>query len=811
MKSKYQRFLENKHIKVKARGFNVSESDINPMLFKFQNAIVRWSLQLGKSAIFAECGLGKTFMELEWAGLVTQHTGKRVLILNYLAVASQTIREGEKLGIKVIYCADGEEVLHTPDNAIIVTNYDRLKKFDASIFAGVVLDESSILKNFTGKTKQLLDATFADTSYKLCGTATPAPNDYLELGNHANFLDIMPSNEMIMRWFKNDTMEAGNYILKAHGRKDFYRWLTSWAVCISHPRDLGDEYDIPGFDLPPLNLIECSTGFSEETLQKAWADGRLLPDINVSSTKLHGVKRDSLRNRVAKTVEILDNIPNDEPVIMWCDTDYEADALLHAFPESLEVRGSHSQNIKEQRLTAFSDNQKPRIITKPQIAGFGLNWQHCTNQVLMINYSFERIYQAIRRSYRFGVQKSVNVYLVFSEAEGNVLQTIYDKQAKFKEMQEEMNEAMKTYGLFRESATTDLNTPEYQYASGKDWELHLGDCVEQITRLPDNSIHFGVHSPPFSNLYIYSDSEADMGNSSDDNEFFKHYKFLIEEMHRITLPGRLCAVHCKDLPLYKGRDGAMGLRDFAGDIIRAFEEYDKPDIDDYDSITEYKTDLAEWQQSRLTNPKWVFHSRINIWKDPVIEMQRTKNHGLLHKNFSVRAEGVRQGMADYLLVFRKWTDIDELGVNVIQERKPGDYIGTEPPPEEWYLYGKNGNMLNEAEQQRSYSIGLWQRYASPVWFDIDQTNVLNHKIARDTNDDKHICPLQLDVIERAIDLWTNEGETVFTPFAGVGSELVSAIKMRRKAIGIELKESYFATAVAHLKEIEQASKQIAMF
>jgi DNA modification methylase len=304
----------------------------------------------------------------------------------------------------------------------------------------------------------------------------------------------------------------------------------------------------------------------------------------------------------------------------------------------------------------------------------------------------------------------------------------------------------------------------------KSFAMYHGDSCQVIQGIPDNSIDFSIYSPPFSNLYIYSDSVADMGNSANDDEFFEHYKYLIREMHRVTRPGRLSAVHCKDLPLYHNRDGAAGLKDFPGMIIRAHEE-----------------------------AGWTYHSRVTIWKDPVIEMQRTKNHGLLHKNFQARAEVVRQGMADYLIVFRKWEGVEgtESPIPVKQKRKPGDYIGDNAP--QFY------------DSDRDYSIQVWQRYASPVWFDINQTRVLNFQMAREGQDEKHICPLQLDVIERSVDLWTNPGETVLSPFAGIGSEGYCSIKQGRKFIGIELKQAYYEWAARNLKAAEEESQQLDLF
>lgn len=770
----YQEFLRRKHQTVASSGFDVEEATINPKLFLFQRDIVRWALRLGKAAIFADTGMGKTAMQLEWANHVNTHTQKPVLILAPLAVGFQTVNEGAKFGIAVHQTKTAEDI--TPDMGIVITNYERLHLFDTSMFAGIVLDESSILKAYTGATKRKIIKAFRDTPYKLACTATPAPNDHLELGNHAEFLNVMDSDQMISRWFINDTMQAGNYRLKHHAKKDFWRWLTSWAVCISQPGDLGADYAMLDFVLPQLNIIEHLMPAAQETIERAQANGRLMPDTNPSSTTLHKVKRESLKDRIVRTEEIVRAIDPTEPVIIWCDTNYEADALVKAFPDAVEVRGDDKPDDKESKLRAFSEGQARMIITKPDIAGFGLNWQHCHEMIYAgIGFSFEKLYQSLKRTHRYGQIKTVNAHLIYAETEGNVRTVLNEKQAAFSVMQRSMNAAMQEHGLFRGDSRMRLTIPEREVMQGKDWTLHLGDCVEVAATLPDNSVHFSIYSPPFVNLYIYSDSEADMGNAEDDAEFFDHYEYLIEHLYRITLPGRLSAVHCKDLPAYMNRDGAAGLRDFPGEIIRRHEKHG-----------------------------WQYHSRVTIWKDPVIEMQRTKNHGLLHKNFTNRAEACRQGMPDYLIVFRKWP-IDG-GIEIKQQRVEGDYIGEMPPTE-----GEIAPHYAQRGREDNYSIAVWQRYASPVWFDINQTNVLNYQMAKSGDDEKHICPLQLDVIERSIDLWTMKGETVFTPFAGIGSELVSALKLGRKAVGVELKRSYLEWAVKYCQEVERKAAQPTLF
>lgn len=758
----YTDFLSSKHITVAPAGFTVAPAQISPVLFDWQNAIVRWALLLGKAALFEECGLGKTFQQVEWARHVAAHTGGQVLILAPLAVAHQTISEAAKLGVTLTYVRNQAEC-HTA-GPLVITNYDMLKAFDTARFAGVVLDESSILKAFSGITKKRLVEAFAQTPYKLCCTATPSPNDVTEIGNHADFLGIMPSHEMLARWFINDQGKAGHYRLKGHAQADFWRWVTSWAVCISKPSDLGVQYADQGFVLPPLELHEHTVA---SDYARAQEHGRLFFDESVNATAIWAEKRATLDERVALAAALVQAEPN-EPWIVWCDTNDEASALQALLPDAVEVRGSHSVAEKERRLSSFSDGESRIIITKADIAGFGLNWQHCGRQVFAgYTFSFEKIYQALRRSLRYGRQGPVHAHLICAESEGNIRSSFHAKQEQHTTMQQQMNSAMAEHGLFRDDAARMLHAAESDIARGDNWTLYLGDCVTESKKIADASVDFSIFSPPFSSLYIYSDSNADMGNCASDAEFFEHFNYLIPELHRITIPGRLCAVHCKDLPRYQSAHGAAGLYDFPGALTRAFEAHG-----------------------------WQFHSRITIWKNPQIESTRTNNYGLLFASFTNRAEVTRQGMADYVLVFRKWAEGMDVG-QVKQSRKPGDYIGLNPPPTQ--------------ETDRDYAIQLWQRYASPVWFDIDQTRVLNYQIARQNEDEKHICPLQLDVIARCIDLWTMPGHTVFSPFAGVGSEGYEALRLGRKFIGIELKRAYWDLAQRYLNQAAFDSAQPTMF
>ena len=772
----YREFLSSKSLMARESGFTVDKSDVHPLLFDWQRECVAWACRVGKAAFFWECGLGKTLAQIEWSRLVVRHcqqsgqSAARALIVAPLAVAHQTIAEGRKVGVPVRYIRSQAEADEHPRETLFIVNYDMLKEIDGSAWAAVVLDESSILKAYTGATKRMILEMFSSVPYKLACTATPAPNDYLELGNHAQFLDVMQSNEMIQRWFINDTMAAGSYRLKKHAADDYWRWVSTWAVCISTPSDLGLGHSDDGYILPALVMHDEIVAVDHS---RAWEQGQLIVTEALSATGMWREKAATMKDRCARARQIVGD--SQDAWVIWCDTNDEANELVRLFPGSdvVEVRGSESIKAKEDKLTAFSEGRARIIITKSEIAGFGLNWQHCHNMIFVgVTYSFEKTYQAMRRTWRFGQTQPVNAYLIYAESEGDIRKSLELKQEAHKEMQQAMNAAMKAVGLSGardlRSAKTGITTrAEY----GDAWTMYLGDCVQEMSNIPDNSIDFSIYSPPFSNLYIYSDSIADMGNSADDEEFFQHYRYLIAETYRALKPGRLVAVHCKDLPLYMNRDGAAGLSDFPGRIIREHEAVG-----------------------------FTYHSRVTIWKDPVIEMQRTKNHGLLHKNWTERSEVVRQGMADYLIIFRKFLGLEDVPDKQVIHRLKADHHEFQ-----------GENRPSQYDSDRDYSIQVWQRYASPVWWDIRQTRVLNIQQAREGNDEKHICPLQLDVISRSLDIWTNPGDLVLSPFAGIGSEGYEALRMKRRFVGIELKESYFNVACRNLKQAEESLKALTLF
>jgi hypothetical protein len=428
----YRQFIKSKHKTLVSSGFEAK--NINPLLKPWQADLVRWFCRLGQGGGFEATGLGKTFQQLVVGEQIVRYVGGKVLIVCPLAVAKQTKRESEKFQIEVdvTVCREPSDVRP----GINVTNYERIYKFDPSAFVCVICDESSIMKSFTGTTKRALCSMFSRTPYRYVFSATPAPNDYLEMGNQCEFLGVMRSNEMIARWFANNTMQAGGYSLKPHGAKDYWRWVSSWAACVSMPSDLG--YPDDEYVLPPLNKIihEISCDNCKPST------GMLFHAEEVSATNLHKIKRATAKNRAEKVADIIGS--DDEPWIVWCDSNYEADELKRLLLNAIEVRGSDSMDKKEDALISFSNGTIKQLITKPEIAGHGLNWQHCHKMAFVgLNFSFERPYQAVRRCWRFGQTKPVEVHIVTTDAEGGMLSTVSRKEEAFETMRRELQDAVK--------------------------------------------------------------------------------------------------------------------------------------------------------------------------------------------------------------------------------------------------------------------------------------------------------------------------------------------------------------------------------
>ena len=725
----YQEFLDTKKKTFIESGFEINENELNENLFDFQKFAVKTALYKGRFALFFDCGLGKTLMQLSWANAVYNQTKKKVLVLAPLAVVEQTKDEALKFGI--------------PLDCFDITNYDQLKNIEnINQYAGVVLDESSILKGRDGKLSSLIIESFKNTPYKLACTATPSPNDHMELGQHSEFLGAMGYLEMLAMYFVHDGGETSKWRLRKHAKDPFWKYVCTWSMACDKPDTLG--FCHQGYDLPEIEFIEHIIPVENNTQS-------LFGDVAVSATDLHQDLKRSFDLRIEKTKELVNN--SDEQWLIWTLKNDEADVLSKEIKNSVNVQGSDSPEYKAKNLNGFAKNDFQNLITKTSIASFGMNYQNCSNMVFTsYDFKFEAFYQAVRRSYRFGQKNKVKVHILVPESQTNVRATILEKQQRHFEMIQEM--AKYSSESDYTSAKSKVNIMNREIKTEK-YHLLNGDCVQESKKIADNSADLVVFSPPFAELYVYSDKEEDMGNVSDYNQFEQHFKFLIPELKRILKSGRICAIHCMDLPIQKGKEGYIGLRDFSGMLIEWFQEHG-----------------------------FIYHSRATIWKNPVTEMQRTKALGLLHKTIKKDSSMTRVGIPDYVLFFR----------NEGENETPITHQDTDPSRKD-YL-----------------PVDLWQKYASPVWYDIDYSRTLQYRSGRDGNDEKHICPLQLDTIERVIHLYSNEGETVFSPFGGIGSEGFQALKMGRNSISIELKESYFALNAKNHKDcVDELNSVLTLF
>lgn len=597
----YTDLLNRKRALHSSAGIHRQPEDVNAALFSFQRDLVLWALRKGRAALFCDTGLGKTFMQLEWARL----TGESALIVAPLSVARQTVQEAAKLGIDVEY------VRQQPlAPGLYVTNYEMLDHFDAAFWGAVVLDESSILKGLDSSTRVKLTEMFSETPYRLCCTATPAPNDISEIANHCEFLGVQSRVEMLAQFFVHD--DEG-WRLKGHAKEPFFRWLASWAMSVKRPSDLG--YDDAGYNLPGL------------TVTPHWVEAPYTPEGMLFATSLKGVT-DRVGVRKATTMQRVERaaaIMGEGQWIAWCGLNDEAHQLQKLLPDAVVLEGSQSPEEKARIIEGFQDGTRRILITKASIAGFGLNFQQCHQMVFVgLSDSWEAYYQAIRRCYRFGQTEEVQVHIVLSEQEEEVYHNVMRKESEATDMTERLIANVRNYEQGELGHTTD----EWQYSEtvteGEGWRAMMGDSTERLAEVADNSVGLSVFSPPFISLYTYSPTERDLGNSKDEGLFFEHFGHIIRHLLRATMPGRNCCVHVAQVPAMLVRDGYIGLKDFRGQTINAF-----------------------------VDAGWVFHGEVCIDKDPQAQAIRTHSKALLFTQMRKDSSWSRPALADYILIFRK--------------------------------------------------------------------------------------------------------------------------------------------------------------
>jgi len=749
----YDSFLKSKRMIRRDRGKEFTTDDVHSKLFAFQRDITLWAVRKGMAAVFADTGLGKTFIQLEWARLL----GEKTLIIAPLSVARQTVREARKIDLEIGYVRSQDAVVG--DGQLWITNYEMVNAFDVSAFGAVVLDESSILKCISGKTRRKLTEACQAVPYRLCCTATPAPNDFIELGNHAEFLGVCSRAEMLAMFFVNANKEHTMFVngksyrrkgsnkggqewrLKHHAEEPFFRWLASWAMAIRKPSDLG--YDDMDFRLPALRL------------HKHFEQAKYEPGDRLFFTRARGIRehsairRATLGPRLERLQEIIDG--DGQQWIVWVGLDEEGRAATEALDGAVEVKGSDSPDYKASSFEDFQDGKFRVLVTKPTIGGFGMNFQNAHKMAFLgLSHSWEQYYQCVRREWRYLQEHPVDVHLIMSDIEADVYRNVMRKDAQARRLREGLIGKMHLYE--REELGMGTSVVQDQagcVVKGNTWKALRGDSCERLAELDNDSVDLCIYSPPFADLYTYSDSPRDLGNSRDWKEFLCHYSFVIREVLRVVKPGRLCCVHTSDIPALAQKDGYIGIKDFPGAVIAAHE--------------------AEG---------WVFHGRILVGKNPQAQAIRTHSKALLFVQLRKDSADSRPALVDHVLLFKK----------------PGENAVPVTPVE-------NGEMDND----------LWVQWANGIWTDIQETDTLQYQHAREADDEKHICPLQLPTIRRCVMLYSNPGETILSPFAGIGSEGFESVKAGRGFVGIELKPEYFEVMVGNLQKAEAVANQPDLF
>lgn len=815
----YTDFIRSKVAIAKKSGFDVGE--LNSELFPHQADSVRWALQGGRRAIFASFGNGKTNMGLELAHRCALHTGKQSLIICPLGVKQEFEHDArEILGYPEPIYVKTQEEIEANDAEILITNYERVRDgdIDVTYFGCTVLDEAAVLRSFGSKTYQTFLSKFKGVQYKFVLTATPDPNKYKELIHYAGYLEIMDTGQALTRFFQRDSTQANNLTIYPHKEKEFWLWVSSWALFYTKPSDLNPRYSDDGYVLPNLivNKHRLITVRDELPVDR---DGqiKLFGEASVSLKDAAKIKKDSIPARIAKMEEIVDSAPEDH-FILWHDREEERHAIKRAVPAAVEVFGSQDLDLREKNVIDFSEGKTQYLATKKCISGSGCNFQrHCHRAIFCgIDYEFNDFIQAIHRIYRFGQTEQVIIDIIYMDEEDEILTALFAKWKRYDEQTEKMVDILKQYGLsnkdIRESMVRAMGVERVK-VSGEHFTVYNNDCVEEMKAMPDNSIDLIVTSIPFSNHYEYTPNYNDFGHNEDNEKFFEQMDFLTPEALRVLKPGRVACVHVKDRILFGNATGD-GM----------------PTVDPFSDLT----------VMHYIKHGFKYMGRITITTDVVRENNQTYRLGWTEQCKDGSKMGV--GCPEYVLLFRKLpTDKSTAYADDPVVKSKEEYSRGRWQIDAHGYWRSSGNVLLDKETiknmpvdtlqkvYREFSLGNVYDYnehiklvekldadnklpatfmvCAPaawnddVWDDIARMRTLNTEQSR-RRQQMHVCPFQLDTVERLIRRYSNEGETVLDFFGGIFTVPYVAIKMKRYGIGIELNSDYFRDGLAYCKQVD---------
>lgn len=815
----YKDFLLTKVAFAPETGFEVSKDKVNPALKPHQRDAVMWAVKGGRRALFEAFGLGKTVQELEWCRIITAEKGGKALIVMPLGVRQEFTKDAQELlGIPVPQYVRTMAEVKASETQIVITNYERVRDgdIDPTYFTAAALDEASCLRDYGSKTYQTFTEKFKGVPYKLVATATPSPNRYKELIHYAGFLEIMDTGQALTRFFQRDSTKANNLTLYPHKEQEFWLWLSSWSLFITKPSDLG--YDDTGYALPPMEINYHVVSYQHKDIDTE-KDGqvKLLADAAVSLKDAAKIKRDSIDARVAKMVDIVEANP-DEHFILWHDLEAERHAIKKALPEAVEVYGSQDYDIREKRVIGFAKGESRLLATKKSLSGQGCNFQyHCHRAIFLgIDYEFNDFIQAIHRIYRFMQTEKVIIDIIYTEEEQEILRVLLQKWKQHTYMADKMTEIIKKYGLANTSLIDKLARTmgvERVEVSGKYYKAVNNDCILETENMPDNSVDLIVTSIPFSNHYEYTATYNDFGHNQNTQRFFEQMNYLTPNLLRILRPGRVFACHVKDRVLFGNATGTgmPTMEPFHAMCIKHYMEHG-----------------------------FMYFGMITVVTDVVRENNQTYRLGWTEQCKDGTKMGV--GCPEYILLFRKLpTDTSRAYADVPVTKDKADYTRAQWQIDAHGFWRSSGDrLLTKAELQsipvdnlqavyRKYSresvysyeehVALAKRldengklpasfmvvapgsWNMDVWDDINRMRTLNTSQSR-KRAQMHVCPLQLDIVERLINRYSNPGDVVLDPFGGLMTVPLVAVQKERFGIGIELSCDYFRDGVGYLQTAE---------
>lgn len=825
----YKEFLRTKVELAKDTGFEIDRAALNPALMEHQKDAVQWALRGGKRALFESYGLGKTVQEIEFCYQAVKHDGGKAMIVCPLGVRQEFTRDAERiLGYGPPEYVRTMEEVRAAKTDIVITNYERVRDgdIDPKFFTATSLDEASVLRSFGSKTYQTFLDKFKGVPYKMVATATPSPNKYKELIHYAGYLEVMDTGQALTRFFKRDSTKANNLTLYPSQEEEFWMWMSSWALFITRPSDLNPLYSDEGYDLPDFEIrwhelpIEYGKAVDKDGQISLFVDGA------AGLAEAAKVKRDSIDARVAEAKKIVDASPDDH-FILWHSLESERAAIKKAIPEAVEIYGNLDMDLREKRTIDFSDGKYRILATKESISGSGCNFQrYCHREIFVgVDYKANDFMQSLHRVYRFLQTKKVIIDVIYMENEKEVKDALLRKWKNHDKMVAKMVDIVREYGLNDISRFKRLERKmgvETVKVEGKHYTAVNDDCVAETRRMKDNSIDLIHTSIPFGNHYEYSSNYCDFGHNEGNKEFFEQMDFLTPELYRILKPGRVAAIHVKDRILFGNATGD-GM----------------PTVDPF----------HVWCIEHYMKHGFRYFGMITVVTDVVRENNQTYRLGYTEMCKDGTKMGV--GCPEYILLFRKLpTDTSKAYADNPVVKNKDDYSLSRWQIDAHAFWRSDGDRLLDPDEMSQMSMssrmarfheftqthvynyhehvklseGMEKHDAisktfmtlapasvdGNVWDDINRMNTLNlNQVNR--GEEAHVCPLQMDIVERVIERYSAPGELVLDPFGGLMTVPYMAVKMKREGYGIELSEKYFRDGLIYLEAADMDADAPTLF